>query len=399
MPTFDYIATDASGMKQSGSLTAANRQDALTTLSRRSLIPLKLHESTARTPLWNRVSGKDRAAMFSLLADLLESGVSLVKSLDILVEQTSHPKLKSILQEVQAHVVDGAALADAMTEQRDVFNDLSISMVRAGEEGGFLEDSLKRIASFTEKQDAMRGKVLGALAYPMFLLVVGTLVVVGMIVFFVPRFAPLFDRLQASGELPIPTVLLLGLSEFLCNFGIWIGLALFLAGMALVRFATTDLGREMCDAAKLRTGMLGTIFRQLAIARFCRALGTLLANGVPMLKSLQIAREATANRILSVAIANVSENVQSGRSLVEPLAACRQFPTEILEMIHVGEQSNRLETLLVDIADKLEDRTQRKLDVLVKLIEPSLMLVMALLIGFLVVALLLPVFESSGSLG
>lgn len=399
MPNFHYQARNASGQRTTGTLQAGSRQEALAWLAEQSLITLRLESRPDKKSFFSNVAGKHKVAMYSLLADLLESGVPLVKSLNILVEQTSNPKLNAILSDLTARVSDGSSLAIAMQGHKDIFGDLAISMVHAGEEGGFLEDSLKRVADFTEKQDALKGKVLGALAYPLFLLLIGAFVVTGMILFFVPKFAPMFDRLEARGELPTATVLLLALSEFArtywgpCLGG---GACFLFVGM---KFLRTPQGREFTDGLKLKFGLFGTIYRNLAIARFCRALGTLLKSGVPLVQSLNIAREATANRVLNVAIANVSENVQSGKSLVAPLAACQQFPTEVLEMIHVGEQSNRLETLLVDIADKLEVRTQRKLDVFVKLIEPSLMLVMATIIGFLVVALLLPVFESSGSIG
>ncbi|MCA8997171.1 MAG: type II secretion system F family protein [Planctomycetaceae bacterium] len=399
MPSFQYLARDLAGRQVVGTLSEANRSEALTVLVRQSLVPVELTQVGERASFSRGVSAADRAAMFSLLADLLDSGVPLIRSLEVLIEQTSHSRLRETLGSIREQVVDGTSLADAMRSHRTVFNDLSISMVRAGEEGGFLEDSLKRIAAFTEKQEAMRSRVLGALAYPAFLLVVGILVLVGMMMFFVPRFAPLFERLRDENALPFATVMLLSLSSWMRAYGILIGIASLGCGVFLYQFLQTDSGRATWDRTKLSLGPLGSIFRNLAIARFSRALGTLLANGVPLVKSLNIAREATANSVLSKAIEEVTENVQSGKSLVAPLASSGQFPKEVLEMIHVGEQSNRLETLLVDIADKIEARTERKLDVLVKLIEPSLMLVMALLIGFLIVALLLPVFESSGNLG
>jgi general secretion pathway protein F len=399
MPQFQYTARSLNGRLVDGVLAADSRQEVLGLLAKQSLLPVSVGEAKAgRSLQMRRVRGAVLASMFEMLADLLESGVELLKAIDVLIEQTAHPVLKATLEDLRKQVADGRPLADSMKCHPAVFSELSVSIVRAGEEGGFLEDSLKRIADFTEKQEELRGRVLGALAYPLFLLIAGAVVVTGMVVFFVPKFAPLFDRMRAEGTLPTSTILLLGLSDFLRTYGAW--LVIVGCGLAFVtrQQMQSEHARRWIDTARLRIRGVGSVVRSLAMARFCRVLGTLLKNGVPMLKSLRIARDATGNVVLSQAIADAADNVSSGKSLSEPLRACGEFPREILEIIAVGEQSNRLETVLLNLADKLEHRTQRRLDVLMKLLEPSLMLVMAVVIGFLVMALLLPVFESSGGI-
>jgi general secretion pathway protein F len=399
MPQFHYKAREMNGRMVDGVLAADCRQDVLGLLSKQSLLPVSVAEASGGSQTrMGKVRGAALASMFEMLADLLESGVELLKAVDILIEQTANPVLKATLEDLRKQVADGRPLAEAMKSHLGAFSELSISMVRAGEEGGFLEDSLKRVADFTEKQEELRAQVLGALAYPLFLLIAGAVVVTGMIVFFVPNFAPLFDRMRAEGNLPTATILLLDFSEMLRTYGSWLVIAACILVFVVRHQLQTDAARIWIDTAPLRVYGIGGVVRSLAIARFCRVLGTLLKNGVPLLKSLKIAKDATGNRVLSAAISLAAENVSEGKSLTEPLRACGEFPREILEIISVGEQSNRLETVLLNIADKLEHRTQRRLDVLMKLLEPSLMLVMAVVIGFLVVALLMPVFESSGGI-
>tara|TARA_R110002072_G_scaffold303069_2_gene492692 strand:- start:18662 stop:19858 length:1197 start_codon:yes stop_codon:yes gene_type:complete len=396
MPQFQYTARRTSGEQTAGTLSAASRREALESLSQQSLLPVTIKEQAEFRVGNKRVKGAALAAMYELLADLLESGVALLKALDVLKEQTSHPLLQTTLGDIRSQVADGRSLAEAMRSHPAVFRELAVSMVHAGEEGGFLEDSLKRVARFTERQEEMKGRILGALAYPAFLLVAGFVVVTGMLAFFVPKFEPLFERMRDRGELPLPTILLLGVSNSLRTHGTWILLGVAIVAFAARHWLTSDHMRIRIDQLRLNVKGIGPIVRSLAIARFCRVLGTLLKNGVPILKSLEIAREATGNRALSATIGEAARNVSSGKSLAAPLAASGQFPRDVLEMITVGEQANRLESILLDVADKMERRTQRKLDVMVKLMEPALMMVMAVVIGFLVVALLMPIFESNG---
>lgn len=396
MPQFLYTARQISGEQSSGSLSAQSRKEALEILTRMSLLPVTIREQAERGIGSRKVKGAALAAMYELLADLLDSGVSLLKALDVLSEQTSHPTLRQTLKDIRSKVADGQSLAEAMRSHPSVFKELPISMVHAGEEGGFLEDSLKRVATFTERQEEMKGRVIGALAYPAFLVVAGIVVVSGMMAFFVPKFEPMFERMRDRGELPAPTILLLGVSHLLRTHGLWILGAIALAGFVTRHWLTSNAMRLRIDQFRLEIKGVGPIIRNLAIARFCRVLGTLLHNGVPILKSLEIAREATGNLALNTTIGDAAQKVQSGKSLAAPLAASGQFPREVLEMITVGEQANNLENILLDVAEKLERRTHRNLDVLVKLIEPALMVVMAIVIGFLVIALLMPIFESNG---
>jgi len=319
----------------------------------------------------------------------------MLRSVGVIRHQTSNARLKDVMDDVYRRIEDGATLADAMSRYPRVFNDMAINMTRAGAEGGFMEDALDRVSKFTEQQEDLKSRTAGALAYPIFLAVVGTLVVGGLIIFFVPMFATMFDSLRQRGELPVLTDWLLAFSGAMRRFGL-IGLALaVMAGVLLQRELQTDRGKRLRDLVKLRIPLLGGVFTNLAVARFCRVLGTLLHNGVPILKSLDISRETTGNRILSEAIAKAAQNISSGQKLAAPLANCEYFPLTVVEMISVAEESNTLDEVFVEIADGLERRTARKLDLVVRLLEPVMLLILAAVVLCVVIALLMPVLKMS----
>lgn len=396
MSTFSYSAIDSVGRKSAGQLNAASRGEAFQMLSLQSLMPLNLTEAKYRSNSGPKVRPAAIAAACVLLSDQLETDVPLLRALQVLAHQTSDAKLKVALTRLAERVADGASLAEAMSEHVQLFGELEISMVRAGEEGGFLNESLRRIASVRERQEEIRGRLISALAYPLLLLVVGALVVLGMLIFFVPRFEPLFESLCIANRMPFMTTILLTVSSFLQTWGIPVLLVLFVGMMVARAMLPPEEIRVFRDRTSLNLKGLGPVIRSLAIARFCRVLGSLLQNGVPMLQSLEIAREATGNRILSKTIADAASHIGAGKSLAGPLAASGHFPDDVLEMLSVAEQCNKLETVLLKLADKLESRAQQQLDILLRLLEPAMMVCMAIVIGFLVIALLMPVFEGNG---
>ncbi len=402
MPEFQYIAKELSGREVTGVLTAGSEQEAINSLSVKALFPTRIALAEAevrqKAAAGKRVAARHVAGIYSQLGDLLASGVPLLRSLEILEQQSSKPAVTGVLQDVRQQVAEGTRLADAMRRHPKVFNELSISIVRAGEEGGFLEEALKRVSIFTEHAEDLKNRVVGAMAYPLFLTGACILIVAGILTFLVPKFAPIFERLRERGELPMATVLLLSGSDFLQQYGIWL-----LAGLVAVtvwawKFMKTDEGRLLIDGWRLKIKGLGPIVRNLAIARFCRILGTLLRNGVPILQSLRIAKDATGNRVLSAAIGTAAENISAGKSLARPLGGSGHFPREVVERIAVGEEANNLEQVLLNIADNMELRTYRDLDLFVKLLEPVMLLVMGVVILFIMIALLLPVMNSAGAL-
>ena len=399
MAEFRYIARELSGQQVEGTVSAASEREALGSLAARNLFPVSIDlADAAKAHLANkrrRVPARVLAVFYTQLADLLRAGVPLLRSLDLLVKQTRQMTLKLVVQEVRDQVADGTRLAEALRQHPTVFNDLTISMVRAGEEGSFLEESLQRIADFTEHQEELKGRVIGAMAYPAFLVVIGTLILVGMLIFFVPKFEPLFDTMRAENRLPWATIALLSISGAIQHYG-WI-LLIALGGAFFFgqNYFSNEIGRRRFDEIRLKIFGVGRVIRSLAVARFCRVLGTLLRNGVPILSSLQIAKDATGNRVISEAIAQAADHVSAGRSLAQPLAECGQFPIDVIEMIAVGEEANNLEQVLVGIADKMERQTNRQLDLVVRLLEPLMLVVMAGVILFVLIALMLPIFNSS----
>src|SRR5262249_41596280 len=259
--------------------------------------------------------------------------------------------------------------------------------------GGFLEDVLKRVADFTEQQEDLKAKVVGAMAYPVFLASIGFLVLNGLILFFVPRFEVIFDKLRAKGELPWLTEMLMALSHGMWRWG-WLALIIAVAvAWASWRWAKTPRGRLVVDGWRLRTPGVGNIYLSLALSRFTRILGTMLHNGIPILLSLRIAKDSTGNKVLSNAIDKSAENIKAGDKLAAPLNACHHCPRDGVEMIAAGEGSNSLDKVLVDIAETLEKRTTRNLDLFVRLLEPLMLLVMAGVTLVVVAGLLLPVFK------
>ncbi len=345
-----------------------------------------------------KVSGQVMANFYNQLASLLRSGVPLLRSISVLAAQTKKPSFKSVLEDVRSRVEEGEALPSAMARYPKVFSEMGVNMVRAGNEGGFLEDALERVAYFTEQQEDMKGRAAGALAYPVFLCFVGIGVTSVLVIVFVPKFEPLFATLRAKGELPMATDLLLSFSNFLQSYW-WLPLgAIVFGSIGLTQFLQSERGKYWWDLTKMKIPLFGKIFLNLAVARFCRVLGTLLGNGVPILKSLEISSRAAGNRILAESILKASENVTAGEKLATPLAASGHFPSEVVEMISVAEESNSLEKVMVQISDSLERTTFRRMDVLVKMLEPVMLLAMAGVVFFIVLALMVPLLNSSGAM-
>ena len=396
MPEFAYVARDLSGHRKTGSLSANSQHEVLTQLDSLGLMPVEIKSlKAAGAGRSKRVSGQVMANAYNQLASLLRSGVPLLRALTVMSNQASKPALKLVLDEIKSKVEEGEPLPTAMARFPRVFNDMAVNMTRAGTEGGFLEDALERVAAFTEQQEDMKGRAAGALAYPAFLGLAGTGVVSVLVIFFVPKFESLFSNLREKGQLPYATDLLLTFSAVLGAYW-WLMLAAMVAAVfGLVTFLKTDEGKYWLDWAKIKTPLFGSIFLNLAVARFCRVLGTLLSNGVPILKSLEISRNAAGNRILSSSIKKASENVTAGQKLATPLAASGHFPNQVVEMISVAEESNTLDKVMVQIADSLERTTFRRLDILVRLLEPLMLLVMAGVVFFIVLALMVPLLSSS----
>ncbi len=402
MPDYAYVARNMSGERITGTLDAGSPREASAQLASLNLFPIEVKASDGKNSaaainsLTNRrVKGQVMAGFYSQMSSLLRSGVPMLRALTVLSQQSTDATLSAVLTELKGRVEDGEPLGVAMARYPKVFSDMGVNMTRAGAEGGFLEDALERVGTFTELQEDLKGRTISALAYPIFLFGVGSIVITILLVFFVPKFDLMFDRLRDKGQMPWVTDALLSFSRMLQSYG-WLLLLAIGGAIAWLRVRlASEAGREWADRAKLKIPVLGGILMNLAVARFCRVLGTLLGNGVPILKSLEISRTATGNRLLSRSIADAAENIRSGDSLASPLKSSGHFPITVVEMISVAEESNSLDRVLPEIADNLEKRTFRRLDLFVRLLEPVMLLVMAMLVMVVVLALLVPVIRSS----
>jgi len=394
---FEYVAKTVAGEQVAGHIQAESHAAVVRALDQRRLFPVTVTEEREEgggVLGGRRIGAKALSVLYGQLSDLLAAGVPAMRALETLGRATVNKRLAWLIRNVLEGVAAGQSLADAFAERPDVFKPLHVAMIRAGEQGGFIEEVLANLSSFLERQDELRNKVLGAMVYPVLVLTVGIAVATGLMVFLVPQFKTFFEGM----DVPWPTRLLFGVSDVVVH--VWpLALLLVVIGAAgawaLVR---SDRGRRLYDGWRLRAPVLGRILRLVAITRFCRILGLMLAGGVPLLEALGIAKDATGSMLLSESIGEAAENVRAGETLAEPLGVSGFFPPEVLEMIAVAEESNQLEKTLLQIADTVERRTNRQVDLGVRLIEPMILIMLAAGIGIFAVALVYPIFSMAGSI-
>ena len=332
--------------------------------------------------------------MYKQLADLLRAGVPLLRALRLLGRSKSHPVLGVVMSEVAEAISEGERLADALAERKEIFPSIHVAMIRAGEQGGFLEQVLARLGTFLEHQAEMRSRIIASLIYPAMLMVVAVGVITAALVFLVPQFKPMFAKL----ELGWPTKLLLGVSDLLTAHGWLVLIALVGAAFAIRQVFKNEDVRTRLAAWQLKIPKVGPVVRSLSVARFTRILGTLLDNGIPIPTAMQIARDAAGHPVMSKAIDEATEAVRAGESLAKPLADSGMFDEDVIEMISVGESANNLPEVLVTIAETIESRVDRMLNILIRLFEPVMLLAMAGVVMFIFVALALPMMKMSTAL-
>jgi general secretion pathway protein F len=394
VPSFEYTALNPSGQRVAGVLNSPSEQAVLAELESRRLTPVKIEAQAERAAGRSKVGHRALGTAYGQLADLLRAGVPLLRCLRLLGQRKSTPVLSAIFREIADEVASGEDLAGCMAKRPEAFPPIHVAMVRAGERGGFLEEVLSRISRVVLAQAELQGKVMGNLIYPAALLLVGTSAILVIFGFFVPMFRPLFEEMR----LPWYTSAVLAVSDIIRAWGL-----LILGGLVVGWFVGWRLLRRpdvqaVWQAARTRMPVLGPLTRALAAARFCRMLGTMLENGVPMLGAMQISREAAGNILLERAIEEATEAVRSGEALAPPLARSGLFEDDIIEMISVGESANNLGSVLMNIADTLEQRVDRLLSGAVRLVEPLLLVLMALVIGTIAASLIVPMTSMSGRL-
>lgn len=405
MPDFAYRAKTLSGSVTEGIVTAGTHKEALSQLTQQSLFPLEVRDKASpgafglKLELSGRIRTETISDTLTQLGDLLNNGVTLLESLKILSEQAPDKRMGTILREVHDAVADGVNLDEALAAHPEVFSHLTISMVRAGLEGAFLEEALERVSTFLQKQDEIRSKVISAMTYPAILAVVGAVVTVALVTFIVPMFEPFFERLERSGVgLPSITVILLAASHALVHYGVLVAVGLFGAAFGVKKLLSTPRGKRLVDQYKLRIPLMGPIFHDTAVSRFCRVLGTLLRNGVPILKSLQISSASAGNVLLEETIRASADNISSGALLSQPLSESGLIPPQIMAMIRIAEESNTLDEVLVKIADRMDQKTERRLETLVRLVEPIMLLTVGAMVAVIIIGVLLPVFDINSAI-
>jgi type II secretion system protein F len=397
MANFVYRAKSRNGQIVNGVLVGETRAAIVDRLLGMGLTPLDLttqeniDKHSSKYLFKKHIKKSDISRFMKQLADLLSAGVPLTKSLTTLSTQQPNPVWKEVIQQIKNSVVAGSNLADALAEHPKLFSGLHINLVQAGEISGSLESVLSRIAEFSEKEQNLLSRVKTALAYPILLFIVGTSSVIFLLTFFIPKFAVLFSDLGQS--LPLPTQILLAISGWLRSW--WILLAVIIIGGIIIfrRWKKTKSGKYQYDKFKLHLPVVQDIVVKIAVSRFCRTLGTLVRNGVPLLSALKSVKGAAGNEVIAAEIGEVAGSIREGQSLAEPLRLSKVFPPAVVEMIAVGEEAGNLEDVLFKIAETYDGEVDNAVRIFVSLLEPMMIICMACIVGFIVISMLLPVFS------
>lgn len=399
---FQYRAADSQGKVVEGTIEAAEQSAVVARLQDRGLLPIRIGPAgdakakTSRVAMPSlpsfgakRVGNRQLLSMTQQLSVLVGGGLPLDRSLATLAELSDHPEMKRIVGEVLHAVQGGKGLAEALA-QHPVFPPLYVNMVRAGEIGGFLEDTLKRLEEYLERGQALRDEVRAALTYPVFLVGVMSLVMVVMLTYVLPKFKDLFSGMGKT--VPLQARIVMGASEFMQAWWWAFFIVIGLLVVAWRRSVSTPKGRYRWDATKLRTPMLGLAFRKMEVATLTRTLGTLLKSGVPMLQAMGIAKEVAGNQVIAQAIADAEVGVREGGGVSAPIARTGAFPQLAIQMMAVGEETGKLDEMLVRIADHYDREVRLQVNQLVRLLEPLLIVIMGLTVGFVVVSMLGAIF-------
>ncbi len=395
--TYTYRVRDRRGALQTGELEADSRDLVLSRLREQGLIPLEVKAKSSGMKTEIKFLSRKKVKLKSLtvfsrqFATMINSGLPLLRALAILEQQTEAKELAKVLGEVRLDVEQGTALSTAMGKHPRAFGQLYISMVRAGEVGGVLDSVLLRLADTLEREVALRQKVKSAMAYPVVVMVIVVLILTAMLLFVVPTFKGLFEGL--GGTLPLPTRLLLAVSDIFKKYFFLVFLAVGGLMFAFRRWKKTDRGRYAVDRFKLKVPVFGPLFHKTAMSRFSRTLGVLSRSGVPLLQALDIVIATVQNEIVANALRDVQSSVKEGESLTQPLARHEVFPPMVVQMLAVGEETGALDTMLEKISDFYDDEITATVDALTALIEPILIVVVGGTVGLIVISLYLPMFR------
>lgn len=406
MAVYEYKGLTQEGKELAGIVDAESPKTARLKLRKSGIFPIEIQESQETTQAaslttevrsylsWGeRVTVEEVAIMTRQMATLLGAGLPLMEALAALTEQIEKPALRRVVAGIREQVKEGGALASALAAHPKLFSDLYVNMVRAGEASGTLDGMLKRLADFLEHQVRLKNKVLATMTYPIFMLVVGTGVLFALITFVVPKVTAVFSEMHQT--LPLATRILIGVSNFMQSYW-WAALFLIvIVGVGFRRFIQTPKGRVRWDGFLLRSPVAGKLIRMVALSRFSRTLSTLLASGIPLLQALGIVQAVVGNQVLADAIENARQGIKEGEGIAEPLKKSRLIPPLVSHMIAVGERSGELEGMLLKVAEAYDNEVETTINSLTSLLAPVMILIMGAVVLFIVLAILVPLFELS----
>jgi type IV pilus assembly protein PilC len=394
MPLFEYTARNPSnGQIQKGQVDLASKEEVTAFLRKQRMMMVSVREAPKpiKISFGNSIKTRDIVIFTRQFATMINAGLPLVQSLDILAKQTENAALKEVVRQVVFDVEAGNTLADAFRKHPKAFTDLYVNMIAAGEAGGILDTILLRLATFMEKNDALVRKVKGAMVYPVVIMGVAVIAITVLLIFVIPTFQSMFASVNL--ELPLPTRIVIGMSNFLTSFW-WailgvIGLTVF----AIRRYYATTNGRKTLDTLLINSPVLGDVIRKSAVSRFTRTLGTLVSSGVAILDGLEITAKTSGNRVIHDAVMESRASIAGGDTIAGPLERSKVFPPMVVSMIAVGEQTGGLDEMLSKIADFYDEEVDVAVSALLSLMEPMMIVILGVVVGGMVIAMYLPIFD------
>ena len=399
MATFQYTAKDFNGRSVVGVVEAPNETEAANILHNKSLVVLTVVVVKTRgfKAKGVKIKLEDLVVFSRQLATMIDAGIPLVQALGILSEQIDNRSLKNVVVTVRQDIEAGMSFCDALSKHPTVFSELFINMSRAGEASGMLDAVLDRLASYLEKTASLQRKVKSSLVYPAVVMIMAVLITAVLLLKVVPTFKGIFDML--GGRLPLPTVILIGISELVRKYFIFTVIFLVILSIAFKKYISTPKGRFNFDSAQLKLPVLGTLFQKVAVAKFSRTFSTLVKSGVAVLNALEIVGKTSGNKVVEQAIGNCRTAVRDGEPIATPLSKSKVFPPLVCRMIGVGEQTGQLEKMLTKIADFYDDQVDAAVTGMTSLIEPLVIAFLGVIIGGIVIALFLPIFKITELIG
>jgi type IV pilus assembly protein PilC len=396
MATFTYTARAAKGELKSATIEATSREEAISQLRKQRLNVIKIDEQQKRKKP-GKVSMRDIVIFTRQFSTMINAGLPLVQAMGILAEQSENPSLREITKQVVFDVESGNTVADALRKHPSAFSDLYVNMVAAGEAGGILDTILMRLAVFMEKNDALVRKVKGAMIYPGVIMTVAAGAIIVLLVFVIPTFQRMFA--EAGIALPLPTQIVIGLSQGLQAYWWAVILAVVAVVYAIKKYYATNDGKLVIDRLMLKAPVLGDVLRKSAVSRFTRTLGTLIGSGVSILDGLEITAKTSGNRVIQDAIMESRASIAGGETISAPLKKSQVFPPMVISMINVGEQTGGLDEMLTKIADFYDEEVDAAVSGLLSLMEPVMIVFLGVVVGGMVVAMYLPIFDMVNAAG